>query len=134
MTTQAAFYPGSKMPVRTYSAQPVAEPEPEFIFDYPDFKGTGFYTIGVLAKVLNRSQVTLRKWEHDGTIPKPTFIRASSDPRGRRRLYTKDQILGIREIAAQEGLLMASANGHWKAIEGTEFRNRVLALFRELDK
>ena len=134
MTQPVAYYPGSKMPVRVYSDQPVAEPEPEFTFDYLDFKGTGFYTIGVLASVLNRSQVTLRKWEHDGVIPKPTYIRSSADPRGRRRLYTKDQILGIREIAKEEGLLEASSNGHWKSIEGTQFRDRVLALFRELDK
>lgn len=129
-----AFYPGSKTPVRNYSDQPEVKPDSEFEFSYPDFKGTGFYTIGVLADVLNRSQVTVRKWEHDGVIPKPTYIRASADPRGRRRLYTRDQIMGIRMIAQEEGLLETNANGHWKSIEGTEFRERVLTLFRDLEK
>lgn len=127
------YYPGSKMPVKRYSDQPEVTPEPEFEFDYPDFKGTGYYTIGVLSHVLNRSQVTVRKWERDGIIPKPTYIRASADPRGRRRLYTEAQITGIRKIAKEEGLLEPNANGHWKAMEGTQFRSKVLDLFRKLE-
>lgn len=131
----AEYYPGSKQPVKRYGIDALIPPaDEEFELNYPDFKGTGYYTIGALCLALNRLPVTIRKWEKDGVIPKPTYIRSSADPRGKRRLYTKDQIMGMRKIAEDEGLLEPNANGHWKPLTGTEFRTKVLALFFELEK
>jgi hypothetical protein len=87
------------------------------------------FTIGQLANVLDRSTTTLRRWESDGTLPKSGYTKPSKDPRGRRRLYSRAQIEGIYEIAKDEGVL---ENG--STLKGTQFANRVLALFKELKK
>lgn len=131
------FYPGSKMEVKTYDEGLEQEPqndEADFIkalFE-TDFKGTGFFTVGTLAKALQREPVTIRKWETDGVIPKPTLVKTSYDKRGRRRLYTKAQILGLRQLAQEEGILKPTGNGKYKAITATNFKARALQLFKEL--
>ena len=90
-----------------------------------------FWGIGVLAAVLNRQPVTIRAWEKDGIIPRPTFSKPGRDrdPRGRRRLYTERQILGIRQIALEEGVLEPGPRIN---ILKTQFKERVTALFEEL--
>ena len=58
-----------------------------------------FYTIGELAKALNRKPVTIRQWEARGYIPTPTF--RTPPPEGTqvpgktakgRRLYSRKQV------------------------------------------
>lgn len=57
------------------------------------------YTVGEVAKALKRSPVTIRMWEHNGWIPKPSF--RTPPPAGSqipnkatkgRRLYTAEQL------------------------------------------
>jgi hypothetical protein len=85
-----------------------------------------FFTVGQLAAALGRRSVTIRKWEREGIIPAPTFNAESSDPRGRRRLYGREQVEGIVRIAAEEGILDSPK----AAITKTRFTERVSELFR----
>jgi hypothetical protein len=88
------------------------------------------YPLGAVARALNRQPVTVRKWESEGVIPRSPFILPSRDPRGQRRLYSKEHIMALRRAADEEGLLTPSANGKWKSIEETNFRERALKVFR----
>lgn len=89
---------------------------------------TEFFTVGQLAMALGRQAVTVRKWEREGTIPKAQFIAPSNDPRGKRRLYTREQVEGMIRIAADEGVLLL----HQKPIKETRFTERVIKLFQAL--
>lgn len=111
------------------------EPSPEY-GDYDDllgrpiilnYKGEAaeFFPIGSLANALNRSVVTMRKWEGKGFLPKPSFGTPTRALGGRVRLYTRDQIMGLRQIADEEGLLVNLA----KAVRHTKFRKKARALF-----
>jgi hypothetical protein len=130
------YYPGSKQK-RPQTGIAGAEVDPAGQ-DLPLASGTVYllngrdvelFTIGQLAAVLNRSATTLRRWEADGTLPRSGYTKPSKDPRGRRRLYSRAQIEGIYAIAKDEGVL---ENG--STLKGTQFANRVLALFQELRK
>lgn len=134
------FYPGSKVPRRSYREErkPPAAKVTEIDLGKPKQLRVGseivdFYTVGTLALALNRKTVTMRKWEDEGVIPKAQYILPSQDPRGQRRLYTKDQILGLRELARQEGILYPSDGGKWAAVEQTKFRERSAQLWKELE-
>lgn len=136
-----AFYPGSKMSVKTYEQpEEVTESNEETVtLSNPRIAllngvETKFYTIGELARLLNRQSVTIRKWEAEGIIPKATFIAPSGDKRGKRRLYTEDQILGLIQIAKEEGVFEPSARGAWKSITETQFRTKAIELFRRLNE
>jgi hypothetical protein len=131
------YYPGSKQRVRQYETvdEWMEHGDDDDFLETPrkylvDGVETEFYTIGTLARVLNRKSVTIRKWEMDGTIPKARYSLPSGDKRGRRRLYTRRQITGMKVIAREEGLLLPNVNGSWKSIEGTDFRKKVIELFR----
>lgn len=95
---------------------------------------TRFWGIGVLAQLLGRKTGTIRKWEHDKVIPEARFQVANDDkdPRSRRRLYTRDEIMGIWRIAREEGLLdtngFPSAHRH---ISSTKFSERVWEAWSE---
>lgn len=82
---------------------------------------TEFFPISGLARALNRSVVTVRKWEGKGFIPKATFGNQTKALGGRVRLYTKAQIMSARDIAREEGLLDDLA----KAVTKTAFAERV---------
>lgn len=136
------YYPGSKTPKRSYSENykpPSQEPEEDVTLGrsrtflvYGEPKE--FYGMGDLARALERKPGTIRKWESEGVIPNATFVLPSSDQRGQRRLYTEEQIVGLRKIAQEEGLLDTTTGGRYTAIEQTNFRQRALALFKELGK
>jgi hypothetical protein len=91
---------------------------------------TEFFTVGDLAKALGRQPVTIRKWEREGVIPKSTYQSPGRDDdvRGRRRLYTREQIEGMVRIAHEEGVLVS----HQKPIKNTNFSVRVIDLFKRL--
>jgi hypothetical protein len=91
---------------------------------------TEFFTVGQLGRALGRQPVTIRKWEREGIIPKSTFQSPGRDDdvRGRRRLYTREQVEGIVRIAYEEGVLVS----HQKPIKGTNFTLRVIDLFKRL--
>jgi hypothetical protein len=129
------YYPGSKRPIVRHPNRVESEaPDPDRWDAKPKIfpvngVDTEFFTVGQLALALGgRQPVTIRKWERTGVIPKATFNKPSEDPRGKRRLYSRAQVEGMIRIAEEEGLLRK----HSKPITQTNFKERVLALFREL--
>lgn len=125
------FYPGSRE--RRQVNRPRLEAEEPLDLGVPRIETVAgwdveFYTIGVLASVLNRSPVTIRNWEADGILP-TSWSKPGADHRGRRRLYTRKQIEGIVRIAREEGVLEP---GPRIGIKATDFTARVTALFRQL--
>jgi hypothetical protein len=132
------YYPGSSRKIKHYDDLPEDPDADSELLDIG--KGRTFlvegrprelYTLGALAKALNRASVTIRKMEQEGVIPQATLKLPSHDERGTRRLYTTEQILGLRQAAEEEGILFPNANGKWKSIEGTSFREKALKVFRE---
>ncbi|MGW0626208.1 MerR family transcriptional regulator [Streptomyces sp. NPDC002758] len=134
------FYPGSTRPLvrhrnrlNTEAAPSAADPG---AWDAKPRKyvvagvETEFFTVGDLAKALGRQPVTIRKWEREGVIPKSTYQSPGKggDVRGRRRLYTRQQVEGMVRIAYEEGVLVS----HQKPIKGTRFTERVIDLFKVL--
>lgn len=111
----------------------VTQPAPEQEYGEPDvllgtpiilnYRGepTEFFYISALANALNRSVVTIRKWENQAYIPKATFGYPSKALGGRVRLYTRKQIMFAREIAQEEGLLEDLT----KNITATKFSGKV---------
>ena len=123
-----SYYPGSRQKRQTVTplSAPVVEDElgPGTIY-VVDGRDVEFYMIGQLAAALGRRPGTLRKWEAEGILPPSGYLKPSHDPRGIRRLYTKQQVLGIIQIAKDTGVMYA---------HGTlaEFGSRVKELFDEL--
>jgi hypothetical protein len=71
-----------------------------------------FFTISHLSHALNRSPVTIRSWENKGVLPKSPFrspaprrSTVGSTPKG-KRLWTRDQIEGIIQIAKETGCIL----------------------------
>lgn len=134
------YYPGSKQKVKTYGPDykpPLQEEDDLELASGKEFSVNGtktlLYTVGAVAMALNRKSGTIRKWETEGVIPTATYIQPSDSPRGQRRLYTAEQIRGLKKLAAEEGLLYPNANGKWAAVESTQFKAKALQLFRELE-
>jgi hypothetical protein len=130
------FYPGSRHAVvRHPNRKPDAAPDPDRWDAKPRILKVGgvdkeFFTVGQLALALGgRKPVTIRKWERTGVIPKPTFVKPSDDPRGQRRLYSREQVEGMRKIAEEEGVLSTHSA---LRITQTRFTERVISMFREL--
>jgi hypothetical protein len=134
------FYPGSTRPLvrhrnrlNTEAARKAADPA---AWDAKPRKykvggeETEFFTVGQLAQALGRQPVTIRKWEREGVIPKATYQSPGKDGdvRGRRRLYTREQVEGIVRIAVEEGVLVS----HQKDLKDTDFTKRVVGLFEAL--
>jgi hypothetical protein len=132
------MYPGSKKKKKDYENAPsVITDDNELDFGVPKTymvggKNVELYNLGALAAALNRRPVTVRKMEQEGIIPRAPLILPSHDERGQRRLYTKAHIDGLRLIAHEEGVLQPNVNGKWKSLESTQFRERALKLFKEL--
>jgi len=134
-------YPGSKMRQKTYGPgykPPVIDESPVDLGDPRKYSVQGqevdLYQMSALSSALNRQPVTIRKWEAQGIIPQPTYMTGSHDNRAKRRLYTKEQLLGLRRLAEEEGILYPSANGKWKPVEQTDFRRKALELFKQLER
>lgn len=130
------YFPGSTRPIVRHQNRPEEKTHKTHIDgDWDDkpriYVVNGekreFFTVGHLAVALQRRPVTIRKWEKEGWVPKPTFRVPSADPRGARRLYTREQVEGMIRIAAEEGILLT----HQKPIQTTNFTARVIALFKE---
>lgn len=90
---------------------------------------TEFFTLGMLAKALNRKPGTIRKWERERIIPRATIVKGSSDPRGVRRLYTRAQIEGLIEIAKEEGIFDPQSK---RSITNTQFTTKAVELWQRL--
>jgi hypothetical protein len=136
VTELQQYYPGSNRKKRQYE-----EPEPEKpeLDDLPDLGKSHYYLvnnqplalyrIGSIARALNRKSVTIRKWEQEGVIPVSPYKMPGVDPRGQRRLYTKEQIESLRQIAYEEGVLYPNEQGRWKHIETTNFKAKAAKAF-----
>lgn len=130
------WYPGSTRKRKQYSEpEPVKPP----IGDLPELGKphyylvnnvpTALYKIGSVARALNRASVTIRKWEQEGVIPVSPYKMPSRDERGHRRLYSREQIESLRQIAYDEGVLHPSEGGKWKHIANTNFKERAAKAF-----
>jgi hypothetical protein len=66
------------------------------------------FTVGELAKALNRKAITIRSWEHKGWLPKATYRTPApsghqlpnTSPKG-RRLYSMEQVEFLLNAAEQ---------------------------------
>jgi hypothetical protein len=97
-------------------------------------KAKEFFTIGHLSLALNRATVTIRSWEKKGVLPKspfrsppPRVSTVNGDPKG-KRLWTREQIEGILDIAEQEGCIVDAR----QSPPTKEFTARVQQLFNEI--
>jgi hypothetical protein len=132
------FYPGSRKQRKSYEEPEKLVPQDEaedFDLGKPKIflvngQPAELFTLGVVARALNRQPVTVRKWESEGIIPRSPFVLPSHDPRGQRRLYTRAQIEALRTVAEEEGVLSPNANGKWKSIETTSFREKAIRAFK----
>lgn len=116
-------------------AEPVRDtPQPEH--DDSDFLGSpvtiggepsGYYPIRSLAAALNRSPGTIRDWETAGVIPE-SYVLNKDSRNGRRRLYTRAQILMLRRLAAEYGIL----DNHRAIVKDSEFSRLSFVLFDRL--
>lgn len=129
------YYPGSKTPKKQYPGKPKPPERPSEIGDpfrlvrYRNRVIEG-YTLGQLARMLGRKPVTIRRWESEGVIPAAPFELPGADVRGKRRLYSREHMEGILEIATEEGVLGNTAC----KISETDFTKRLITLFEELHR
>jgi hypothetical protein len=128
-------FPGSTTPLEFESIRKVQEKviddwdSKPFIFTVGGVEQE-FFSIGHLGKALgNRSPITLRKWETDGILPKSPYVKPSSTPNGRRRMYTRDMVEGLVEIAKTEGVLWPQKGNR---LSETKFQQRAHSLFQSL--
>ena len=128
------YYPGSRERRQTVPAS-----RPSAIDDFvEDPLGAGkfmllagreveFFTIGQVARAINRKAGTLRTWEANGVLPESGYIKRGKDPRGDRRLYSRDQAEGIVRLAKASGIMDADSRRPLH-----DFSAWVWALFNEL--
>lgn len=133
----AKVFPGSNTPLVFEKVREVQE-ESISKWDAKPFvflvggKETEFFSIGQLGKALgNRSPVTLRKWEREGILPKSPYTKPSSDPRGKRRMYTRAMVEGLVKIAREEGVLWPDKG---RRLSETMFQAKAVTLFKSLLK
>lgn len=127
------YYPGTSTPitVRTRTSEPqddddlFARPRTDYTVNGRPFH---CFAVGVLARAMNRHPVTIRRWEKEGVLPKTSFRSPKTQGKGSARLYTREQIEGIVEIAKDEGLYDGS-----KPVAETKFTERVRQLFVDID-
>lgn len=98
-------YPGSDHYVGDRPAEPVLADWGKPITYKVNGIDTEFYTVGQVAKALNRSPVTIRKWERLGWIPIAAFRSPARQKVKSHRLYTRAQLEAMVRIAWEEGLM-----------------------------
>jgi hypothetical protein len=124
------YFPGSRQPLTPVGGlRDPLEGRTGKVFSIGG-KEVELFTISQVAFYLNRKPVTLRKWEAKGIIPPATFSKpgAGGDTRGRRRLYSRDQVVALVNLAQAEGIL---DNPHAQ-ISQTNFKPKVWAEFKRL--
>jgi hypothetical protein len=111
-----AFYPGSKRKRRKpVPEKPVVEVVPwedEYFEKFINGQKVKLYTLGSLAKAINRSPKTLRKWMEQGKFPQspyrmPDTVGKNGKTYVGRRLYSKAMVDAVVKIFASAGLLHA---------------------------
>lgn len=108
------YYPGSKRKRREPVVAPKKEAtdwEQDYVMKYlPNGEQVQMYTLGSLAKALNRSVKTLRAWIDLGHIPTspyrmPTTVGKNGKEYAGRRLYSKRMVEAAVEIFESAGLM-----------------------------
>jgi hypothetical protein len=118
------YYPNSKRKRR----EPVVKEVKEVFWDshprpttLPNGKEIDLFTIGALAKALDRPVVTLKLWMNEGHLPtSPYRLPTKTDKLGRerqgRRLYSRSMIESAISIFTKFGVL------HVKRIDWVKYR------------
>ena len=135
---QQKDFPGKRKPLNRPDVTPVVQDEfrwdenPKIILHNGFAKE--FFTIGHLASALNRATVTIRSWEKKGVLPKSPFRSApprvstvNGEPKG-KRLWTREQIEGIVQIAKEEACIVDER----QSPPTEKFTRRVQELFTEI--
>ena len=107
------YYPGSKRKRREPVEKPVVDNTWEkdfFLKTLPNGRELKVYTLGSLAKALNRTIPTLRQWMDRGKLPQsPYRLPSKLDKNGKvsegRRLYSKAMVEITVELFTKAGLL-----------------------------
>jgi DNA-binding transcriptional MerR regulator len=133
----ALAFPGGRAPVNRPDPKPKQSSDSEAWDNNPvtylvNGEEQEFFTIGHLARALNRKQVTIRAWENRGALPRSPFRSPAPNatpnfgtvPKG-RRLYTREMIEGILQIAKECRVI---TDPHQKP-PSEEFTLRVSKLF-----
>jgi hypothetical protein len=134
-------WPGKRKPVNRTDVP--ERPEPAVWDEKPlkyMYKGVEreFFTISHLSTALGKAPVTIRSWENKGILPSSSY--RSPRPRGGnlpgttpkgKRLWTKDQILGIIQIAQEEKVIF---NGKTPTKRFAERVNTLYIKLRESDE
>lgn len=128
------FYPGTNRQIVARAVTPQApaaqgRSEPEAWDAHPrEYIVHGqvveFFPIGALAKALGREAGTIRRWEAEGIIPVSLWRAPSESVHGRARLYSREIIEGMVQIALEEGVLTRG-----RPVGDTRFKERVYELF-----
>lgn len=61
----------------------------------------GLYTVGYVARILNRTTWTIGYWQRLGLFPEAPFLMRGRDPRGSRGYYPEPFLRRLSQIAAQ---------------------------------
>lgn len=108
------YYPGSRRVRGT--ARAVPEPVLPGWYDNPQIKrlhgqDVEMFTVGALAKAINKSVYSVRLYEDNGYIPATPYRLPSREINGStrkgRRLYTRQMIEAVVDIFAANGVLDA---------------------------
>lgn len=137
------FFPGSRTPIPDFPPEPSAATAPfdlelavgkpvDFVIEHR--KNMPVYSIGQLAVMLNRKPGTIRMWERQEIIPVALWSKVVTakgdeiDPiRGYRRYYSAKQLIRMRQIAADCGVLEDTS----RSIRKTSFIRLVRELWAE---
>lgn len=126
------YYPGSKRKKSDRPAPVVLQAAHEWDRRPKIFKVSGedkeFFTIGALAKALNREPVTIRMWMQTGILPEARYRTSDKGTQAGRRLWSRAQIEGLVQIAREEGVLSGSKI---KNFAETKFTERAIAFLKE---
>lgn len=127
---QDVHYPGSRQKRRAV-AGPVDSwadlPHTDLLLDGVSVR---FYPVSVLAEKLERKPAAIRKWERLGYLPETPYRSPGRTKNGQRRLYTREQIEGLVELARQQGLI----GDDNRNVSATDFPALAVTLFKELAK
>jgi hypothetical protein len=111
--TPDRFYPGSRKvrgSLRGSAPAPTAWDEKPLIKRL-NGRDVEMYTVGALARAMNKSVYSVRSYEANGYIPKTPYRLPSRMVNGYsrpgRRLYTREMITAVVNVLAANGLLEA---------------------------
>lgn len=125
-------YPGSKKKrkavAKAQGVEDVWEEFDSYVMDVGGGVELVFYSVGVLAQMLNREPQTVRKWERQGYLPLSKYRTPGRTVHGQKRSYTRPMIEGLVRIAKDEGVYGNTG----KKVGSTAFPEKANRLFHEM--